>query len=329
MRIAKSLAMALGMLASFPMMAQQVVAAAQESASGSVAGLYANTSAGAAAHANAGRGQTGATGTASAAGRGISTGGSMHASTADYARMRPVKAELEGKLDSKSAKVGERVVLKTTEKMKTADGVVIPRGSRLIGHVTEVRAHAKGHEEASLAIAFEQVELKHGESFAIHSMIEQVRPSAAALEANAMANEDTMAGPMGGGAGAMGGGGVGVGRAGGGMVSGATGAVGGAAASAGQTGASLDSTTGSALRAGGGAVSATGNMAGESAAGFGRGLEGSTSAVASTGIHATALPGVMLESSAEGGASGTFTAARKNIHFDTGTQMVVGVVAAR
>ena len=55
--------------------------------------------------------------------------------------MSSVSGELEGKLDSKTAKVGDRVVLKTTEKVQTSDGTVIPRGSRLVGHVTQVQAH--------------------------------------------------------------------------------------------------------------------------------------------------------------------------------------------
>src|ERR1017187_9501376 len=42
--------------------------------------------------------------------------------------MSAVTGELEGKLDSKTAKVGDRVVLKTTEKVQTPDGTVIPRG---------------------------------------------------------------------------------------------------------------------------------------------------------------------------------------------------------
>ena len=49
--------------------------------------------------------------------------------------------ELDGKLDSKTAKVGDRVVLKTMDKVQTSDGTVIPRGSRLVGHVTEVQAY--------------------------------------------------------------------------------------------------------------------------------------------------------------------------------------------
>jgi hypothetical protein len=333
MKSAKWLAVAVVALASASLISQQVNASAQQSASASAAGVRASQSAG--AHANVNPGYVAANGSAAGStavkGRGSRSGADMHGSAAGYAKMRPVSGELEGKLDSKSARVGEPVVLKTTEKMKTAGGMVIPRGSRLVGHVTEVQAHARGHEQSSLAIAFDRVELKHGQSFAIHSMIEQVRPSAAELEANAMANEDTMSGPVGvaGGGGAMAGGGLGVGHAGAGLVGGAAGAVGGAGSAVAPVGSTLNSTTEGAMNAGGGAVSGTGNLAANAAARVGRGVNGSDGAVASLGTHATAIPGVMLDSDAAGSASGTFTAARKNVHFDSGTQMVIGVMAAR
>ena len=57
-------------------------------------------------------------------------------SAAVPAEMRPVNGELVNKLDAKSAKAGDQVVVKTTESVKIADGMVIPKGSRLLGTVT-------------------------------------------------------------------------------------------------------------------------------------------------------------------------------------------------
>jgi hypothetical protein len=42
--------------------------------------------------------------------------------------MTSVTGELEGKLEAKNAKVGDRVILKTTEKVQTSDGTVIHPG---------------------------------------------------------------------------------------------------------------------------------------------------------------------------------------------------------
>ncbi len=339
MRTARLLAVAAATLASIPLMAQQVSASAQQSASGSAAGMHASQSADAGSQANLDQGHAAANTSAEGAANAEQSRGGSHANasrdTADRSRMRPVTGELQGNLDAKSARVGQQVVLKTTQKMRAADGTVIPRGSRLIGHVTEVQAHARDHEQSSLGIAFDRAQLNNGQSFAIHSVIEAVRPSAAELNAASMANEDTFAGPAAGpayaGGGAMGGGGMGVGRAGGGVLGGGAGAVGGASSAVGglgQAGSGMASNAGGALNAGGNAVDATGNVAGNTAANLGRGVYGSTGAVGSLGAHATAFPGVMLNSNAVGGASGTFTAAKRNVRFDSGTQMVVGLVAA-
>ncbi len=104
--------------------------------------------------------------------------------------MSSVMGELEGKLDSKTAKAGDRVVLKTTEKVQTADGTVIPKGSRLVGHVTEVQAYDKEHGPAQMAIAFDRAELKNGQSIAVYTLIRGVNPSASAMDRGNM-NDDS------------------------------------------------------------------------------------------------------------------------------------------
>src|SRR4051812_49041944 len=48
------------------------------------------------------------------------------------AQLKPVSAELVDKLDSKSAKQGDSVVVKTDENLQISQGTEIPRGSKLI-----------------------------------------------------------------------------------------------------------------------------------------------------------------------------------------------------
>ena len=76
-------------------------------------------------------------------------------------------------------------------------------------------------------------------------------------------------------------------------------------------------------------MGATGNLAGNASGNLGRGINGSAGAVGSLGTHATAIPGLMLSSSAGAGASGMLSAARQNVHLDSGTQMVVGLAAEK
>jgi hypothetical protein len=109
--------------------------------------------------------------------------------------MSPVTGELDGKLDSKTAKVGDRVVLKTLDKVQASDGTVIPRGSRLVGHVTEVQAYDPAIGLARIAIAFDHAELKNGQSIAIYTLIGGVVPSGGAI-VNQQSREDDGSGGM-------------------------------------------------------------------------------------------------------------------------------------
>src|SRR5262245_55960243 len=77
--------------------------------------------------------------------------------------MSPVSGELMSKLDSKTAKTGDSVVVQTKAPVKTADGTEIPKGSKLVGHVMASRASVGG-ENSQVALQFDHVELKGGQS---------------------------------------------------------------------------------------------------------------------------------------------------------------------
>lgn len=291
-------------LSSLALGAQQLSAGGGQNASASTSGAQAHDSAG---------GQASASRNVNASAQ---AGGSADAST----DTRPVQCELVGKLDSKSAKVNEPVVAKTREKMKTSNGVEIPKGSRLVGHVTQVEAHGSGHSDSSMGIVFDRAELKGGQNVAIHSVIESVAPPVGAAESNALASDESMSAPMGSApmGGGVGGGHIGGGgHAGGGLLGGTAGATGSAA---GGLGSSLNSTAGGATRA-------TAGVAGETASNVGGGLRETAGATGSLTAHATEIPGVMLAGSASSLSSGTLSAAGRNIHLDSGTQLVLGVSA--
>ncbi len=308
MKIARTLVVAIVGISSLPfLMAQQVDAGARQNGSASMPGAQVNDSTNANAHAGAGSGNA-------------EVSGNADARAAGSADMRPVTGELEGKLDSKSARPGDPVVLKTSQKMKAADGTEIPKGSRLMGHVTEVQAHAKGQADSRLGLAFDRVEMKGGQSLALHSMIESVEPNPSATAAGSMESEDALSSPVGGGgmsAGAMGGA-----RGGGG------GLLGGAAGATGRVGSGAVSGLSSSAD---GAVRTTGNLGANATGDLGHGVGGVGGAVAGGGslaARSTGIPGVMLRGDATGSASGLLSASNKNIHLDQGTQMMVGIAVA-
>ena len=93
-------------------------------------------------------------------------------------QLRPVTGQLEKKLDSKNAKPGDPVIVKTTENADIANGVVIPKGSRIVGHVATVQPHSKDHENAQLTLQFDQAQLKGGQTLPIETVLENVAPAA-------------------------------------------------------------------------------------------------------------------------------------------------------
>lgn len=65
--------------------------------------------------------------------------------------------QLAKSLDSKKLKQGDEVEAKVAADIHAADGMTIPRGSKVIGHVTEAKARSKGDPESALGIAFDKI----------------------------------------------------------------------------------------------------------------------------------------------------------------------------
>ncbi len=116
------------------------------------------------------------------------------ASAATAADLKPVSGELVDKLDTKSAKQGDSVVVKTSEDLKVSGGTDIPKGSKLMGHVTNVQARGEGKENSQIAIQFDKAELKGGQTVAIESIIQSVSPAAGSGVDNSVPNAPTALG---------------------------------------------------------------------------------------------------------------------------------------
>ncbi len=332
MKTATFAAVAFATLTSIPLLAQQADATGNRNAAAAAEGTHVSDSAHAGAPANASPGGTEANGAVNGQVNAGAPGFGDEAASHEW-EMSSVSGALEGKLDSKTAKVGDRVVLKTTEKVQTSDGTVIPRGSRLVGHVTQVQAHDEEHASAQIAIAFDRVELKNGQSFAIYTLLRGASPGASAT-AMSSANSEGLGAPMDGGMDSMSGGGPAMaggrsGSGGGGVFGGNGRTVGGVDNASGgpfDRDATTTSTLGNPADAG---VDANTN-AGVQTAGHGdlNPSSGAHAQAAARAIpHPTGIPGVMLAGSSS--ASGMFSASRKNVAFEGGTQMQLGIVADR
>jgi hypothetical protein len=69
-------------------------------------------------------------------------------------------AELQNTIDVRKAKVGDEVVLKTTQAIKSEGSTVVGKGARLVGRVTEV-AQRSSNSASRIGILFDRLE--HGD----------------------------------------------------------------------------------------------------------------------------------------------------------------------
>lgn len=67
-------------------------------------------------------------------------------------------AQLQNTLDVRKARVGDEVVLKTTEAIKSNGRTIVNKGARLIGHVTEVSQKTRANGESSIGMVFDRLE---------------------------------------------------------------------------------------------------------------------------------------------------------------------------
>lgn len=211
--------------------------------------------------------------------------------------MSPVNGELITKLDSKTAKTGDNVVVQTKATAKTADGTEIPKGSKLMGHVVAVQSGGAS-TNSQVALQFDHIQLKGGQSMAVQSQIQSIAPAEGASPASsASAGQPTGAPPS----------------APSSAMNGANGASRPSGATAAPTGAPAAGAADNGAPAAGTVVATSGKI----------------------DIRTTAVPGILLANNVAGQqdprmaqASSILLGARRDIQLDGGTQMVVGVAAA-
>jgi hypothetical protein len=90
-------------------------------------------------------------------------------------------AHLDNRLDTKSATQGEAVTAKLTDSITTSQGVKLPRNTRLLGHVDQVKASENG-SPSTLVITFDKAQLKDGNEIAIKATIVSVTSQGEAQE---------------------------------------------------------------------------------------------------------------------------------------------------
>ncbi len=256
-----------------------------------------------------------------------STSASANGNSLNIASGTPIEATLVTPVDAKHSKPGEPVAAKTTQDVKQNGQTVLKKGSRLNGHVTQAEARSKANSESSVGMVFDSAVMKNGQKVPMNLSIQALAASANEASAGLANDQGTIDSASQTGAGFAGavptsGGGVarGTGGAAGGVggtvrgvsnvAGGATSSVGTAGGAAGNVGQTAGGTLGATTRSAGSVGGL--NTAGQLASG-------------SSGVFN--LQGLNLTSAASNGTTASVVnSTSRNVHLDSGTQMVLQVV---
>lgn len=85
-------------------------------------------------------------------------------------------AELNKSVNSKKAKLGDPVKATLTQDVIEHGKIVIRRGSKLVGHVTEAKPRSKDDQESRLGLVFDKAMLKGGEEIDFNAVVRALAP---------------------------------------------------------------------------------------------------------------------------------------------------------
>jgi hypothetical protein len=86
-----------------------------------------------------------------------------------------IPVQLTKSVNAKKAKKGDEVVAKVTQDLQNGAGaVIVPKDTKVIGHVTEAEARSKEQKESQVAIAFDRAVLKNGEQIQLPMSIQAI-----------------------------------------------------------------------------------------------------------------------------------------------------------
>jgi hypothetical protein len=245
-------------------------------------------------------GQT--TSTQSGTGAGNQTSASKQGRQVNLQSGTQLAAQLENSLDARHAKPGDRVVLKTVSAIKQNGETVVPKGARLIGHITDVQQQTKATGESHIGILFDSLRSGSTET-PITATIVSITQAQTQTRANSdLLESDTMSSSSGRSSAP-----AGSSQRGGGLLGGAGNTVGGV----------VNTTT-----------STVGNVAGTTTGAVGSTVGATTNSAGSAAGNLTgSLRGLQITQSSNASAEGgsTLSLSGRSLHLDSGTTFNLAV----
>jgi hypothetical protein len=84
-----------------------------------------------------------------------------------------LRVRLEKPIDAKKAQVGDQVLAKTTDDLKSVPPDLATKGCKIIGHIVEVTPH-QGDTPSTIRIVFDKMILKNGSDMALPAIIQAI-----------------------------------------------------------------------------------------------------------------------------------------------------------
>jgi hypothetical protein len=83
-----------------------------------------------------------------------------------------VSVELSKSLDARKSKANDRIEARTSMDLLLHGQIVIPRNTKIVGHVTEAKAHSKESPNSTVGIAFDRVLMKNGRELPLQAAVQ-------------------------------------------------------------------------------------------------------------------------------------------------------------
>src|SRR5262249_26313203 len=100
-----------------------------------------------------------------------------------------IQAELSKSIDAKKSKVGDKVEARVPSDLLAHGKIVVPRNTKIVGHITEIKAHTKESKDSRVGFAFDRLVMKDDKDIPLQAIVQAVaRPlvSAAIAQDNGM-----------------------------------------------------------------------------------------------------------------------------------------------
>jgi hypothetical protein len=94
--------------------------------------------------------------------------------TAPVASGSLLSVELSKSLDAKKCKKDDRIEAKTATDLLAHGQIIVPRNTKIVGHVTEAKAHSKESPDSTVGITFDRMLLKDGREVTLPVTVQAV-----------------------------------------------------------------------------------------------------------------------------------------------------------